>query len=330
MPEDKQKDRGGLLTAKDQLIWTQRIEKEAGVNTRVNPDGFSVHGSIRTLDVPRRFKPGHTDPTKPPPDEGFAPGSKMRKELEYILIEKEAPRRDRYLWPETCLQEHGWYQKDPARGPEKKGRTTMTGALPMENCRGIGWRDKRYEDKVYKKIAPEGLYSLSAANDKIYEEKPPPPRPGGPADRPPYSFISREAMKAVMAKRAEAGNTIVRGGSHVGADRRARSVGVIGSATDPTPKQPTTPSGSKVLGAARSISEGNLGRFSGGSKIKNPDDHICTESFDGAMARQRIFANRHPKYLWYVPLGNSDVTSYVDAYTKAFGKQYYYKSSRTR
>lgn len=319
--------RNAILTAKDQLIWTQRIHKEEGVNTKVNPDGFSVLGSISTLDVPRRFKPGHVDPTKPPPDEGFPQGSKERQELEFRLREKEAPRRDRYLWPETAYQEHGWFQKDPARGPEKRGRTTLTGALPNNN--GIGWRDKRYEDKVYKKIAPSGLYSLSAANDKEYHEKPPPPRPTGIGTRPPFSFVSREALEKVIAQKNATGGT-VRGNSHCDADRRARSLGAIGTATDPTPKAATLASGTKLLEANRSISEGALGVMSTGSKIKNADDHICTESFDKAMARGRIFSNRHPKYNWYVPLSNSDVATYIDHYTKCFGKPYYGKSSQTR
>lgn len=317
-----------LLNTRDQLIWTQRIYKEEGVNTKVNPDGFSVRAATSVLDVPKRFKPGHVDHTKPPPDEGFEPGSKMKLQLEASLRDKEAPRRDRYMWPDSSYQEHGWFQKDPARGPEKLGRTSIVGALPTTN--GIGWRDKRYEDKVYKKIAPEGLFSLSAANDKEYHEAPPPPRKGGPADRAPYAFISREAMKAVMAKAKETGGTHVRGGSHTGADKRAESVGVIGSATDPTPKMPMTPSGSKLLAASRSISEGNLGIMSTGSKIKNPDDHICSESFDAAMARHRIFMNRNPKYPWFVPLSNSDVAEYIDHYTKCFGKPYYGKSGRTR
>lgn len=322
------KGRTSMLTANDHLLWTQRIEKENPVNAKVNPDGFDLHGAIRKMDVPKRFKPGHSDPSKSPPDEGFEPGSKMRKKLEACLVEKEATRRDRYLWPETCYQEHGWFQKDPARGPEKRDRTTMTGALP--NFNGIGWRDKRYEDKVYKKIAPDGLFSLSAANDKEYHVKPPKPRPGGPADRPPYAFVSREAMKVAMEQANKTKGGIVRGNSHCGAERRAESLGVFGHATDPTAKAPLTPSGSKVLAACRSISEGNLGVMSQGSQIANPDDHIGTKSFDDAMARHRIFMSRHPQYKWYVPLSNSDVGRYVDHYTKAFGQQYYAKSSRSR
>lgn len=323
-PKDgKEVSRGGILTSKDQITWTQRIEKEEKVNTKINPDGFSVLGAISKLDVPRRFKPGHIDPHRPPPDEGFKKGTKDRKELEFRLREREAPRRDRYLWPETDYQEHGWFQKDPASGPEKPGRTTMTGTLPKTN--GIGWRDKRYEDKVYKKIAPEGLHSLSAANDKEYFEKPPPPRP---VERPPFAFVSREAMQKVHAKRAQEGGGIVRGGEHSGADRRSRSLGVLGHATDPTPKAPTTPSGSRLLAANKSISEGQLGVMTTGSKIHNPDDHLCTESFDGAMARQRIFRNRHPKNQWYTPLGSTDATHYVDHFTKCFGLPFYGKSSQ--
>jgi len=315
-----------LLTAKDQLIWTQRIEKEREAHQPASLDGFSVLGAMGVLDVPRRFKPGHIDPSKAPPDEGFELGSKMRKEVEFRLREKDAPRRDRYLWPDSAYQEHGWFQKDPARGPEKRGRTTLTGA-PTTN--GIGWRDKMYENKVYKKLAPCGLFSLSAENDKEYHEKPPPPRPVGIGTRPPFSFVSQEALAKVIAKKNEEGGT-VRGNSHCHADRRAQSIGVIGSATDPTAKANTVASGTKVLAANRSISEGCLGVMSRGSTIKNADDHICTDSFDSAMKRGRIFANRHPQYKWYVPLGNSDVSQYVDNYTKCFGKPFYGKSSQSR
>lgn len=331
-----------MLTAKDQLMWTQRIGKEEGVNTKVNPDGFSVLGAIRVQDVPKRFKPGHSDPTKVEADEGFPHGSELRKELEFRLREREAPRRDRYLWPETSQQEHGWFQKDPAKGPEKKGRGTMTGALPMAHCRGIGWRDKRYEDKVYKKLAPEeggylvppgGLTSLKT--EKEYKEKPPVPRPTvresfSENPRAPWAFTSREAIEKVIAKSASTGG-IVRGASHCNADRRADgSLGLIGTATDPTALAQTAPSGTKVLAACKSISEGNLGVMSRGSTVKNADDHICTESFEAAMARGRIFANRHPHYKWYVPLSNSDVNKYVDNFTKCFGKPYFAKGTKIR
>jgi hypothetical protein len=317
--------RGGILTATDQLIWTQRIEKEKGVNTKVNPDGFSVLAAIRSVDVPRRFKPGHSDPTKPPPDEGFKPGSKMKKEFDFRLKEQAAPRRDRYLWPDTSYQVHGWYQKDPAHGPEKRGRTTIAGALPT--CNGIGWRDRIYENKVYKKLAPGGLETLDPANDdKEYVEKPPVTRP---QDRKPFAFISPEAVQKALAKGCESGHEgAARGGAHAGADRRSQSLGVLGSATDPTPKALMEASGTKVIAAQRAISEGRLGVMATGSKIQNPDDHICTESFDAAMARHRIFMSRNPKYKWYVPLGNSDVSAYVDNYTKCFGLQYYSKSAQ--
>jgi len=318
--------RGGLLTSKEQLIWTQRIELEEGVNTKVNPEGYSVHGAIRTLDVPKRFKPGHVDPTKTRNDEGFPEGSKLKKSLDFCLAERDAPRRDRFLWPDTAYQEHGWFQKDPARGPEKRDRTTLTGAMPIHN--GIGWRDKRYEEKVYKKIAPEGLFSLSAANDKEYVEKPPPPRVGGPADRAPYAFVSREALAKVVADRKAREQGTVRGNMHCGADRRANSLGVIGTATDPTDKAPSTPSGGRVLAASRAISEGTLHKFSKPQMVA--DDHLCTESFDDALARQRIFMNRQPQYKWYVPLTQNPITTYVDHFTKSFGKPYFGKSAKTR
>jgi len=323
------KGRGGILTAKDQLIWTQRIGKEEKVNTKVNPDGFSVLAAIRSMDVPRRFKPGHSDPTKPPPDEQFPQGSKMREELEFRLKESEAPRRDRYMWPDSSYQDHGWYQKDPARGPEKRGRGTIAGYMPMAHCRGIGWRDKVYENKVYKKIAPSGLESLDPKNDdKEYKLQPPKERP---PERKPFAFISLEAKQKVVDNAREASHDGAARGSNSHLDQRAQSLGVLGTATDLARKgtvPPTVLGGARLLEAQRAISEGQLGIMTSGSKIKNPDDHICSESFEKAMARHRIFMSRNPKYKWYVPLGNSDVSKYVDDFTKAMGLPFYGKSSQ--
>jgi len=288
-----------FLTSKDQLLWSQRIEKER-INEKVNPESYQIRSAINHLDVAKRFKPGHIDPKNPAVADGFHPASKYAKELKMRLEKAEAPLRDRVMFPETCMQEQGWYQKDPARGPEKEGRTSIAGALPIV---GIGW-----SHKPGNVSSLEPLFSGTITH-ALPEEV---PRPIQKVERPPFAFMSLEAARAVNAKNAQRGTATVRGGSHVGADKRAQL-----RASDP---------GSSSLSAAgRSASTPALSSRSTG-KAGGAGAEDLTSSNPGleeAMNRQRIFMNRNPKYSWYVPLGNCDVSAFVDNYTKAFGLPYY-------
>jgi hypothetical protein len=288
-----------LLTAKDQEIWTQRIRREEGVNTKVNKDGFSVRCAIKSVDVPKRFKPGHVDPTKPETMDGFHPGSKHHTDLKQLLVKEQAQLRDKLKWPDTSAQDHGWYQKDPATGATQPGRSSIAGALPRA---GFGWVPKPQDEPL-----PE--------YDQVPSRK--------QVERPPFAFTSKEALHAVRQKSMERGGP-ARGGSHAGADRRAQSLGLPSSSPVVVSGHPSLPGGSRLTLAGKAASTPSLVKSKPDANILPEDD---LEGLEAAMKRSRIFMNRHGSYKWYKPLGNSDVSAFVDAYTKCWAKPFYAKSS---
>lgn len=290
-----------FLTAKDQLIWTQRIQKEESKKTPVDPNSFSIRSAISHMDVAKRFKPGHIDHGHAPPNDGFHPDSAPAAELKKRLEHAAAPLRDKVMFPETAYQDHGWYQKDPAHGPERQGRSSIAGALPRA---GFGWNLKPCDVELPEERT-QGVVKDPYKNQ------------GKPVERPPFAFVSPAALKKVREQRAASGNTLVRGNAHCGADRRADGLGTL---------QP----GSSPLGTAgRSASMPALGRGSAPSTSgSEPEDKSTAKSFEKAMERHRIFMNRNPKYSWYVPTSNSDVSLFVDNYTKSFGMPFYGKQSQ--
>jgi len=289
-----------ILTAKDQLIWTQRIRREEGVNTKVNKDGFSVRSAIRSVDVPKRFKPGHVDPTKAETMDGFHPESKHASDLKGLLDKAQARPQDKLKWPDTSAQDHGWYQKDPATGATQPGRTSIAGALPRA---GFGWMETPQDSPL-----PD------------YHQVP----PSKPIERPPFAFTSKEALQAVREKSMARGGP-VRGGTHAGADRRALSVGLGNSKQVVVSGHPSLPGGSRLTLAGRAASTPSLAKPKIDTSNQSGDEDL--ESLEAAMKRNRIFMNRHGSYKWYKPLGNSDVSAFADAYTKSWGVQLYAKAS---
>jgi len=274
----------GLYTAKDHFLWAQRIKKEE-VNAKVNPDSFSVRAAIRSEDVPRRFKPGHVDPTKSFVEEGLDPASKLGEEFKSRLLEASVPLRGRLMFPETCAQDHGWFQKDPAQGSEQNDRTTTAGALPRFSA-GIGW------------IAPPSVATTPKANA--------------------VSKGHRAASHGSTGKRTH--SLMGKGGHATGAHAQHRKFLVTG--------HPSLPGGSILTLAGRSASASELHRGAWGRSTSEAiKATTISPALEEAMDRSRMFMNRHAKNQWYRPLGNSDVSQFVDAYTKCWGVQLYGKAS---
>lgn len=295
-------DGGPGITNQSQMIWSQRIRKEEGVNTKVNPGGFSVRAAIRSVDVPKRFKPGHIDPTRANSTGGFDPNSKLAAEVHSRVEESRVPLRDRIMFPETCAQDHGWYQKDPAHGPDRGGRTSIAGALPRA---GIGWVGHELE-KLLPGIKAD---SPAKANQPIVGVY------GGEHRHASSEYAN--ALRKVRSQRSTEGGTQRSSGHH---HSRPPKVAVTG--------HPSLPGGSCLAIAGRTASMPALSsrpqQYSSAAAIEQSN----SEGLEIAMERSRMFLNRHPKAdLHYKPLGNSDVSAFCDAYTKCWGGQLFGKSS---
>jgi len=126
------------MSANDGIMWTQRIEKEARVNLKPTSGGFSVRSAITVMDVPVRFKPGHCDPSKPsggfhPEDFGWDPQGPTTKTFRRAMMEKESIPRERFLFPQTTTHDVGWLMMPPGDPSERTSR-------PPKDRLGIGWR----------------------------------------------------------------------------------------------------------------------------------------------------------------------------------------------
>lgn len=151
----------------DSILWTQRIEKEDKVNAK-SKAAFSVRAAVSVEDVPAKFKPGHVNPREnmsmdgfDPAKAGWDPKGKEAQEFRRCVAMQFAGSRERYAYPETSYQEHGWLLLPPgdavARMRKKKIRY------------GLGWVWKHPADWSESNPAPpavpnvEACSSLSAA-----------------------------------------------------------------------------------------------------------------------------------------------------------------------
>lgn len=274
-------------TNRDQILWAQRVDKER-VNAKVNPDGFSMRNAVTSLDVPKKFKPGHCHPKDAAPASGFdpsvlgwTPGGKEVTELQSLLAGQLALPRERHLFPETSQEAYGWLQRpvEPSRAPG--ARTTLAGALPKG---GIGWN-------------PGGG---SSWDDPAL----PPPSTGGrrrgaaPAVVPPFAAVSSAAKKAAAEKvRSQLRSSTSAGGAV------ARS------------EAPSSPAPSALSRASRAQSLPSL-------KVRPKENSDA--SIDAAMAKVRPFLNASSETRrWYHPLSTCDVCEFADKYTTSWGVQLY-------
>lgn len=129
---------------RESILWTQRIEKEEKVNG-TSMATFSMRAAVSVDDVPAKFKPGHVNPVGGLSKEGFDPAKHgwdpdgpEAREFRRCIAMQSAGSRQRYPYPETSYQEHGWLLLPPgdakARMRKKKIRY------------GIGWEWKAPAD----------------------------------------------------------------------------------------------------------------------------------------------------------------------------------------
>jgi len=166
---------GGLgLTARDHILWTQRIHKEE-INARSRPSGgFSVRAAVSVPDVPTKFKPGHMDPREAsgggfnPSKLGWDPKGPMSKEFRRCMNQQNAVPRQRHLFPETCQQEIGWIQG--TGGGVLANRSEPAGSKPTRL--GVGWLMKDGHGGPINKLAAEKANDAELAALKVEPECP--------------------------------------------------------------------------------------------------------------------------------------------------------------
>ncbi|CAJ1346578.1 unnamed protein product [Effrenium voratum] len=136
---------GRVPNIRESILWTQRIEKEDKVNA-TSMAAFSLRAAVGVAEVPAKFKPGHVNPAGglakeagfDPVKLGWEPDGPEASEFRRCINLQTAASRQRYAYPETSYQEHGWLLLPPgdpvARTRKKKLRY------------GLGWEWKAPAD----------------------------------------------------------------------------------------------------------------------------------------------------------------------------------------
>lgn len=115
-----------------QQNWRNRIQKEEGVNAQLHVK-FSVRSALRSLHVPKNYKPCQVDP------ENARQPAKLDQETADILradiAAKSATPHEHLLWPETTQHDVGWLHDHKGDVPFSERRTFVA----PEPKVGFGW-----------------------------------------------------------------------------------------------------------------------------------------------------------------------------------------------
>lgn len=300
-----------LFLVSDQILWEQRIHKES-INAKARND-FSLRNAVSVEGVPKKFKPGHLDPSNPsyqatafdPAVLGWDPKGPVAQEFRRCMTLQVAGPRERHQFPETCQQEHGWIQG--ISSGSVRDRSEPAGSNPTKL--GIGWLQKDGHGGV-----------LASAHCKT----------------PDVSSIM-EAERTPKPRRSREGN--VR--EELGAPPFATSVPlarfpgsraalpaseVVGATARGGGASPASRSQSSSLASAGTKRCQSTPTLHGAAALR-PETFLNGEaSMDRAMDQSRRFLNRHRDNEWYHPLSNSDVATFADSFTKCWGRQLYGKT----
>lgn len=125
-------DGSNLVFLSGQQNWRNRIKKEERVNAKLHGQ-FSVRTALRSLDIPKLFKPCQVDP------EDARQPAKLDPATEHILradiAAKIATPREYLLWPETSQHDVGWLHGRTGDMPFSERRTFVA----PEPKVGFGW-----------------------------------------------------------------------------------------------------------------------------------------------------------------------------------------------
>eukprot|EP00933_Yihiella_yeosuensis_P008503 TRINITY_DN113998_c0_g1_i1.p1 TRINITY_DN113998_c0_g1~~TRINITY_DN113998_c0_g1_i1.p1 ORF type:complete len:324 (+),score=69.98 TRINITY_DN113998_c0_g1_i1:112-1083(+) len=317
---------GPGLTAQDHILWAQRIQKE-GINAKSRPGGFSVRAAVSIPDVPTKFKPGHMDPREAsgsgfdPKVLGWDPKSSMTTDFRRCMNSQNAGPRERHQFPETCQQEIGWIQGHRGKVTE---RSEPAGSKPTHM--GLGWMSKD----------GHGMIARAAAHKAGKD---------GEAD------IPNEPAKKTKKRRSKDGN--VR--EELGVPPYATTVPCAEWDDEPDPPAAPVANSKKKEGARSGRSKSRRRRDSSKTSASeldlrqtgeargmqkaaslptlppNPRDPELFKRREKALGYAMVESRRYlngQHNMWYKPLSNSDVATFADAYTKAWGVGLYAKSGR--
>lgn len=306
------------LTSAGLTRWRERIRREEAVNARIWKDGFSVRASVRSRDVPARFKPHHSNPSdetaEEPLDEG-SPAAAAARELRAALDAGAAPPQRRLLWPETSTHQVGWFAQAP----------TFRASLPPVGERGLGLGSGLVAQTGFGWLNGTGSDSSrtqEAPLDALVPQASPraSPQASSSGDRTAGSGVASTPRSRLSARTAcSTAGQLAASLPHPGSARAAQEVleampspprGRYGAPKPagelPRPGPPADPwaSGDAVSSQAA-------------SSPRRPTSE-SQRALEDAAEQHRRFQNGTGSR-WYRPLGSCDEALFASAYHKSWG-----------
>lgn len=286
---------------RESILWTQRIEKEDKVNA-TSMATFSIRAAVSVDDVPAKFKPGHVNPVGGLSKEGFDPAKHgwdpdgpWAREFRRCIAMQSAGSRQRYPYPETSYQEHGWLLLPPgdaaARMRKKKIRY------------GLGWEWKAPADFSESNVSAPVVAAPEAKAASCVSAAPP----------SVVSVLSSIPESQILALQSGSGAASRKKPSVLSAS--APNILAPRFGEEKAPKAPT-PSEVSTVSAASSID------------ALKPSERLARREVKLAERWKEAYSYQNGGFRgqkWYHPLGQTDATRFADEFTKASGGVPLYK-----
>lgn len=326
MPQDKIPQ----LTAAAAQQWAQRIRKEQAINGQIRQDGFSVRASIRSQDVPARFKPTHADATQLQRGE-----MDLEQDVQAALDSQRASPRQRFMMPETVQHDVGWLVQAPGpSGAAAASRSNSTRPQVGSSTSGCGAFDGLDHGSARQEATGKG----GIGGEKVV----------GGSDAVGRSAIKRVVLAGRLPRSGigwesssspkNGASATPRGGgpSHGDPGREplvllpeiaAASAGDgkackadAGRAVSQPPKKHDVIAGPLSVISVNNSAEDRWCSATprpGATNAARPESKQ-DRAVQQAVARTRVFLNG-PGCQWYRPKGTSDVVQFGDAFVRSFG-----------
>lgn len=308
------------------ILWTQRIGKEDKINAKSHAE-FSVRAVIQQEAVPQRFKPGHCQPHLPVKafdtrEVGWEPGGRSANQFKRGLTFQRCGATDRYQFPETSYQDHGWPQCKSNKPAQERGEPS--GARPSHM--GTGWIMKDGHggptSQLVAKMADQEHPATSWEPDLPRQRKSKDGNVRESLGVPPYGCSMPTAnwgpppKTGGSAKGSSVGDAKEIAEARYASDvlhTRQHAGKIMMDPKEGRWKRVTQPAPAEALSKSRSMP-----KLDHATRLADQEKMVAD-----AMDRSRHFLNRNPNYKWYAPLGNSDVAKFADEYGKTWGCQLY-------
>lgn len=273
------------------------------MNARSKP-GFSIRAAVQVEDVPKKFKPGHVNPSKDVSPDGFVPekygwdpAGPDATEFRRCMWFKDAQPRQKYSLPETTYQDLGWIQSSPGPVEERTRRRKLR--------YGLGWQCK-----------PPAEWSASSAN---------PPLIGPPTSQDPNTLETVDEGAVTVLSATAPSRLSATPGSRISAAAPLSRV----SAAAPLPEQEAAASQVSVsapsaLSALTFCSSSSLPPRSASLPALKPREvealrlehreKRAVKAYEECREYSNIGQRGHR---WSRPLGMTDATSFQDNFCKA-------------